>query len=202
MTKLRKLVSGGVLAALLVSTASPAFARGPYVSGGIGWSSGGWGGGGHGWRGHRRHNRVDAGDVIAGIAIFGAIAAIASSASKSKRDRAEYPREDYPERRDSDRSSSENSSTRNSSPSTGRISTEEAAVDACAIAAEDRAGDAASVRDITSVARTNDGWDVNGVVEDRDNYRDKQGDRRRFSCNVRDGMVDRVTLDDATLAMN
>lgn len=191
MSAVRKVITSGVLAAFLVSTASPALARGPYVSGGIGWSSG-WGGHGHGW-GRRHRDRVDAGDVLAGVAILGVFAAIASSASKAKRDRVEPSRDDgYPprnsERTDDDRRGA------------GTIRSEEAAVDACAIAAEERLGDAASVRDITSVASVADGWDVNGVIEDRSDWRDKEGDRRRFSCSVRDGMVDRVTVDQGAVA--
>lgn len=189
MSVMRKLVSGGVLAALLATTATPAFARGPYIGGSIGIISG-WGGG-HGWRGHRRHrDRVDAGDVIAGIAIFGAIAAIASSASKSKRERVDYPREDYPDRRSSDNRSD------------GGIRSESAAVDACANAVEDRAGEAASVRDITSVASLSNGWDINGVLEDRTDWRDQSGVRKRFNCTVRDGYVERVDIDDRAIALN
>lgn len=200
MSVLRKLVSGGVVAAMLATTATPAFARGgPYFGGGIGVSSG-WGGGygGHGWRGHRRHrDRVDTGDVIAGIAILGVFAAIASSASKAKRDRADYPRDDYPNSRPSS-----SDDKRTSSRSDGSIRSEDAAVDACAVEAEQRAGEAASVRDITSVATVSDGWDVNGVIEDRNDWRDKSGAKKRFSCSVRGGYVDFVRIDDGAVALN
>jgi hypothetical protein len=200
--RVRKFIAGGVAAALLSSSATPAFAGrgGPYVSGGVGWNSGwsgnGWGGGGgRGWG--RHHDHVDAGDVIAGLAIFGVIAAIASSASKSKRDRDRDPdREarDYPDNRYPD--------SRDSRSSSGGIRSEDAAIDACAVAAEARGGETSSVRDITDVRKSIDGWDIEGVIEQRDNWRDKSADKKRFSCAVRDGAVEHVYIDSSPLAYN
>jgi hypothetical protein len=199
--RVRKLIAGGVVAALLSTSATPAFAGwgGPYVSGGVGWNSGwggngwngnDWGGGGRGWG--RHHDRVDAGDVIAGLAIFGVIAAIASSASKSKRDRD----------RDEDRNARDYPDSRDSRSNSGSIRSEDAAIDACAVAAEARGGETASVRDITDVRKSVDGWDIEGVIEQRDNWRDKSADKKRFSCAVRDGAVEHVYIDSAPVALN
>lgn len=134
----------------------------------------GWGHGHHRWRHH--HDRVDAGDVIAGIAVVGILAAILSSSSKKKHD------------------------TRRSD---GNITSEDAAVDACAQASEAQAGAKASVRDITQVDRIADGWDVEGVVEQRTEWRnDSDTERRRFTCSVRYGAVQNVTIDSDTVAFN
>lgn len=174
MTRFRKSVAVAVAVALLSTTATPAFARwggGSYVSSGYGW--------GGGYRGHRRHrhNRVDAGDVIGAVAVVGIIAAIASASSKNKDGRV----------------------SKNRYPETGNaITSENAAVDACAEAAETRAGRHASVREISRVDRDQDGWDVEGVVEQRDDWRDGEAERRRFTCSVRFGEIDNFSIDTGT----
>ncbi len=133
----------------------------------------GWGHGHRRWH-HRDH--VDAGDVIAGAAVIGILAAILSSSGKKKRDTA---------RRDGD------------------INSEDAAVDACAQATEAQAGDKASVRDITQVDRNGDGWDVEGIVEQRTEWRDNSDTaRRRFTCTIRYGAVQNVTIDTGAVAFN
>ncbi|MEQ1547197.1 MAG: hypothetical protein ABL918_00950 [Chakrabartia sp.] len=177
MPFLRKLTTGAVAAALLATTVTPALAR----------HNDGWGRGhGNGW-GHRRHrDRVDAGDVIAGLAIFGVIAAIASSASKSK---STSPRWDHDRDTEYDRRD------------TGTIQTEDQAVDACAVAAEDRVGQAASVRDISNVKKSDDGWDVDGIIEARDDFRDSTATQSNFSCSVRYGRVETVYIDGQTAAL-
>lgn len=168
-------------AAALMGSATPAFAGGyggTFVSAGFGFGSGY--GRGYGRRHWRGRDRVDAGDVIAGIAVIGAIAAIASSASKAKQRRqgadGDYRRE-------------------------GRIVSEDQAVDSCAMAAEDQAGRAASVRDITQVDRTSDGWDVEGTIEERGDWRAKDAERRRFTCSVRFGAVEHVYIDTDAVAL-
>jgi hypothetical protein len=133
-----------------------------------------------GWEhGHRRwhhHDHVDAGDVIAGAAVIGILAAILSSSGKKKHDTT---------RRDGD------------------INSEDAAVDACAQATEAQAGDKASVRDITQVDRNGDGWDVEGIVEQRTEWRDNSDTaRRRFTCTIRYGAVQNVTIDTGAIAFN
>lgn len=133
----------------------------------------GWGHGHHRWH---DHDHVDAGDVIAGVAVIGILAAILSSTGKKKHDTAR---------------------------SDGNISNEDAAVDACAQATEAQAGTRASVRDITQVDRIADGWDVEGIVEQRTEWRnDSDTERRRFTCSVRFGAVQNVYIDADTVAFN
>ena len=177
MADMRKMVAGTMAAAMMISTSSPALA-------GWGGGHGGYGGyngyGGHG-RGH--HDRVDAGDVIGVIAVVGIFAAIASAASKAKRDRRGTSSNDpYLDQR-------------------GKISSENAAVDACATATEQRGGEAASVRDIQSVRTTSDGWDVEGTVEQRSNWRDHSPEKHRFTCSVRYGSIDSVYIDGDAVAL-
>lgn len=176
MVPIRKLMAGAATVAMLVSSTSPALARhGNY---GYGYGNGY---GGYGW--HRRHrDRVDAGDVIAGVAIVGILAAVLSSSAKKKRDR-ETGQNGYPEQR-------------------GNISSEDAAVDACVIAAETQFGERASVRDINAVDRTADGWDVEGIVQKRSNWRERRTmEQRRFTCSVRYGAIDNVYIDTDSIAL-
>lgn len=136
---------------------------------------GGWGGG---WRHHRHHDRVDAGDVIAGIFIIGAIAAISGGSKKNRSERSSRSGDrDYP--RAEDRT---------------KISSEDDAVQACATAAEDRAGPASSVRRIDAVRAEGDGWTVSGVVERRDSWRDRSAQERSFSCTVQFGRVESINI--------
>lgn len=177
MVPIRKLMAGAAIAAMLVTSTSPAFARHKNYGYGYGY------GNGYGYGGHHRHrNRVDAGDVIAGIAVVGILAAVLSSSAKKKRER-ETGQNGYPEQR-------------------GNINSEDAAVDACVIAAETQFGDRASVRDINAVDRTADGWDVEGVVQKRGNWRDSRNqEQRRFTCSVRYGAIDNVYIDTDSIAL-
>lgn len=173
MISLRKLTSGAVAAAMLAIPVAPALAHDGYGYGNRGYG-GYYGYGGRGWR-HHDHD-VDAGDVIAGVVVIGILAAILSSAGKNKRD-------DH--------------------RANGNINSEDAAVDACAKAAEVQAGNKASVRDITQVDRSADGWEVEGVVEERTTWRNNgDTERRRFTCSVRYGAVQNVYIDTATVALN
>ncbi len=136
---------------------------------------GGWGGG---WGHRRHHDRIDAGDVIAGIFIISAIAAISGGSKKSRSQRASRSEDrDYP--RAEDRT---------------RISSEDSAVEACASAAEDRAGPASSVRRIDSVSQQGDGWSVSGVIERRDSWRDRSAQERSFSCSVQFGRIESISI--------
>lgn len=180
---MRKLVSGAAAAALLVATATPALADGR----GFGGPGGGFGGGygGYGGYGERHHDRGDnGGDILAGLAIFGVIAAVAIAASSSNKNK-NNSNDNYP---------------RNSDGRYGDINSENAAVDACAKATEARAGDSASVREINSVDRNSDGWDVQGTVEQRDSWRSSSADRHHFRCTVRYGSVDRITIESDRVA--
>ncbi|MFD1610884.1 hypothetical protein ACFSCW_03610 [Sphingomonas tabacisoli] len=76
------------------------------------------------------------------------------------------------------------------------IGTEDDAVDACAMAAEQRGYDQgvrAVVRDIQGVDRRPGGWDVDGVVEARRTWREHP-DTWGFRCQVRDGQIVNVDL--------
>lgn len=183
----RKVIGAALASAMLVTSISPAMARGGwYGGGGLGW------GGGDGWG--RRHHDDDTGEILGGILIGAAVVGILAAASKSKRTRdnsRDYPR-DYPQDgRAYPNDNRPNDRTR------GNINTEDAAVDACAIAVENRAGTTGSVRDITSVNRSSDGWDVEGIVDKRDNWRDRTADSHKFTCSVRYGMVDSVYVEGA-----
>lgn len=173
MVDVRKFVAGSVAAALMASSVTPAMA---------GWGGGGYGGGydGYGRRHHRDHD--DAGAIIGAIAVVGIIAAIASASSKSKQQRG-YP------------------TSNNDSNQRGNINSENAAVDACANATEQRGGQMASVRDISNVRTNSDGWDVEGTVEQRADWRDRTPEKHRFTCSVRYGAVDSVYIDGDAVAL-
>jgi hypothetical protein len=190
MSVVRKMMLGAAGVALLASSIAPAYA-GPR------WG-GGWGGG---W-GHRRdRDRVDAGDVLAGILIIGTIAAIASGSGEKKRRREEERRrerdEEWQRNRDTPNGESNNSESSNGDYQRGpsQITSEDDAVNACASAVEDRAGRAASVRDISDVQQQRDGWEVRGVVERRSGWRDRSADQSRFTCVVQAGRVTAIDFD-------
>jgi hypothetical protein len=194
MSKMRKLGLGAAVSALLVTSVSPAYAGwGMNVgrSWGSGWNSGmSWGGGGWG----RRHRGDDdtaevLGGILIGAVLIGAIASASKKSKQAQRDRG-YDPDQYPQ------------DNRAQGSRSGTISTEDQAVDACANATEGKGGRTASVRDITSVNRNADGWDVEGVVEMRDGWRDRQSDRHHFTCSVKYGEVDSVYIEDAKVALN
>jgi hypothetical protein len=179
----RKIGLGAATFALLATSASPALARG---GNGYGWNN--WDGGGYG-RHHRRRDRDnDTGEILGGVLIGAILVGVLSSASKKKRQQREAGGLDYPDQN--------NRADRNR----GDIATEDQAVDACASAAESRAGRTASVRDVDQVRRNSDGWDVEGIVESRDTWRDRSADSRRFTCSVRFGAVGSVYVEDPKVA--
>lgn len=164
----RKAIGGGMIAALLLSSAAPAVARGPGgYYGGSSWGGGHWG--------HRRHrDNFDVGDALVGAAVVGILAAILTSSKNGK----------------SGKSSRQ-----------GDIGTEDAAVEACATATERQAGNGSSVSDISQVDKNIDGWDVEGVIEQR--FRGREGsENHRFTCSVRYGAVEHIYIDDARVALN
>lgn len=190
-------LAGGVTALALVATAAaPAAAR----------DWGGWQGG------HRHHDRgPDAGTVIGVIAAVGIFAAIASAASK-KKEAAERrydapPPDDYgyydngaPRPRD-DRYDEGRYDSRSSTPrydDRRARADEDAAVDACAVAARDRASGGSSyaeVRGIDGVTARGNGYEVTGQIEQRSSYRSNDGWSRNFRCNWTDGRVSAVSVD-------
>ena len=200
MALLRKITLGLAATALLATSVSPAFARG-----GGGWGGGyswgnSWGGGGHG-RHHRRHRDNDTGEILGGVLIGAILVGVLSSASKKSKQARRTSGEDYPQRdARSPEGSRPNDSRSESSRYGGRIASEDQAVDACATAAEAREGRSSSVRDITRVRSSSDGWDVEGVIENRDNWRDKAASKHVFTCSVRDGSVETVYVEGRSVA--
>jgi hypothetical protein len=172
MITLRSATAGLLATAMLATTAAPAAAQhypGPYGGPVYGAPSAQWGGYRGGWnrgwdrRHHRRHDNTGA--VVAGVIGVGILAAILASASKSNQNRA-------------------NGTSDNRY---GQIRTDDAAADACAVAAEQQIGGNARTRSIETVDRVSDGFNVRGTVEVA---RDR--DQRSFNCSVRYGEVQRV----------
>lgn len=76
-------------------------------------------------------------------------------------------------------------------------SSEDAAVEACALAAEQQGFDRgfrAVVRDVNGVERAPNGWDIDGEVEARRGWRDPRPETWGFRCSVRNGQVVNVDL--------
>jgi hypothetical protein len=194
MTSIRKFALGAAALALLGSAVTPAIAADLGVNfdkhysvqdsdGGLQSASD------YRRRGRYHRDRVDAGDVIAGIGILAGIAIIASAANKSKQDRRRtsgerYP-ENYPQPRDQDTRPYNPSGPTDNNYSAGNDLG--AAVDACSRAAEQSAGSNARVKEIRSVTREGDGWQVLGNLN---------GSARGFSCVASNGNVSSLRLDD------
>jgi hypothetical protein len=170
MINMRKMISTTVMAALVATSVTPAFAKRHH--------SGYDDYGRH--YGHGRHykrDRLDTGEVIGLLAVVGLIAAIATSSKSKRRAReAGVYNDSGPYKK-------------------GAINSENDAVDACALAAEDRAGKMSSVREVTKVSANEDGWDIAGTIEARDNWREKAVQTRGFNCVVRDGTIKAVFVD-------
>ena len=186
MGAVRNITTGVLASALLATSMTPAMADGPYGNGGFG---GGWG---H----HERHDHdgIGAGAIIAGMLGIGIIAALASSASSDKH-RDQYPREGYPNNYPNNPPPVSNYPYPQQQRS-GAVASENDAVDACAVAAEEQAGRSASVRDIKQVKSNENGWDVKGVIEERDSYRSQRAELHNFKCTVRYGAVQSVRIED------
>lgn len=161
MMKLRSVTAGLMATAMLATSAAPAMAQG--YPGGYGYGRPGYGGQYDRYR-HRRHNN-DTGAIVAGVIGVGILAAIIASASKSNQNRNNGV---YDNRQ-------------------GNIRTDDAAADACAIAAEQQFGQNSRTRSIDSVSRVSDGFNVRGTVE---LARDR--DQRSFNCSVRYGEISRI----------
>ena len=179
---LSRLTGGTAAAALLLSAACPAVA------------------GDGRWDGPRRHHDHDrgpsAGAVIGALAAVGIVAAIASSASKKK---------DAEKRATEDRARSDEGARYDGRDSASRYDDvraeqrdQEAAVDACAVAARSQAGgsgDYAEIKGVNDVSAWGSGWTVSGRVEQRSGYSASDSWQRMFRCNWRDGRVSSVALD-------
>jgi len=177
MMKLRSVTAGAIATAMLATSVTPAMAQGfPGGYGGYGRPSYGFPGGYGGYRRHR--DRDNTGAVVAGVIGVGILAAIIASASSSRnRTNGGF-----------------------ATNATGNIRTDDAAADACAIAAEQQLGDSARVTGIDTVNRVSDGYNVRGTVDygrsnsgRNDSWRNNgNDDQRSFSCSVRYGSVSRV----------
>ena len=179
MTNFRKFAASSVIAAMLATSATPAFAI-PNISKA---AATGYDGSVleeaseyRRWRHRRRRNRVDAGDIIAGIGILAGIAIIADAASKSnKRDRdRRAERNDYPAERYPDQAP----------PPASNGNDIGSAVSTCSTAAERSAGEGTRVNEVRSATRDGDGWRVSGDLSDN----------RSFDCGVSNGNVDFIQL--------
>ncbi len=168
-----------------------------------------------GWQGgYRHHDRgPSAGAVIGAIAAVGIIAAIASSASSSKKAQTTErgydapPPDDYgyydngaPRPRDDRYDDGARYDSRSTAPryEGAAASGEDEAVDACALAARDRASEGrnyAQVRGIDGVTARGNGFDVTGQIEQRSSYRANDGWSRNFRCSFADGRVSTVSVD-------
>ncbi len=189
MGAFRNITTGVLASALLATSVTPAMADGP--RGGFG---GGFGGG-YGHREHHDHDGIGAGAIIAGILGIGIIAAVASSASSDKH-RDQYPREGYPNGYPNNPPPPVSNYPYPQQQRNGAVASENDAVDACAVAAEEQAGRSASVRDIKQVKSNDNGWDVKGVIEERESYRSQRAELHNFKCTVRYGAVQSVRIDD------
>ena len=194
MTSFRSFALGSAALAMLGTSAAPAIAADlgvhPAANVAVQKSDVGMQSAGE-YRRHRRynHDRVDAGDIIAGIGILAGIAIIASAASKSKQDKRRTSGERYPDnypqndREDTRPYNSGGSADSNYSAGNDLGS----AVDACSRAAEQSAGGNARVKEIRSVTRDGDGWQVLGNLD---------GSARGFNCIAANGIVSSLRLDD------
>lgn len=141
---------------------------------------------------HRDRDNFGVGDAIGIAALIGAVAIVATSMKKNK--------DEVRDRNGGYTGPDETRDTRDDRPSDNAdfsLASEDAAIDACAVAARDEAAGAkgyAEVRSIAGAKSVSDGWDVDGTVETRASYRDSTGDVRRFTCSIRQGRVDQVYL--------
>lgn len=204
MTSQSKLAGGLAAVALLLVSASPADARG------------------YGRWHPRHHDRGSAGAVIGvllGVGIFAAIASAAQDRGTVRRDsdRRYDPRYDDPaydgphadsrdepraggypayDPRDYDGRAPDERDYRNAYGMADEAD-EDAAVDACAIAARDevsRMGGFAEIRGITGTQPYGEGWDVTGIVDQRANWRSRDSELRSFRCIWQAGRVSGVSF--------
>lgn len=201
-----KLAGGLAVTAFMLASASPAAARGWYN--------------GYDYGHHRHHDSTGA--VIGTIAAVGVIAAIVAAAS-SNRNRQTAPQSQAPRYDDGSYDNAPRYDEQSAPAPSGQSPTsadsrypgdryaaqgygdapaagtgvgEDAAVNACALAARDegsRGGLFASVRQIGQVDPIGTGWDVRGSIDQRENVR-SVGQLRDFRCTYQNGRVSAVSL--------
>jgi hypothetical protein len=142
--------------------------------------------------GHRRRwrhrDRVDAGDVLTGIGILAGIAIIAGAASDTDKRNRNEPRYDnrnedrqYEDRREDDpRVDSQSGVYRDDDLGT--------AVSLCTNAAERSVGNGARVNEIRSVTSENNGWRVEGDI-----------DNEAFTCATANGQIDYIRVNNRNI---
>lgn len=193
MRKMRLVLTALTGAALVAGSIAPAAARDHR-----GWDNRGWD---RGW--HRRDRGLDFGDAVGIAALIGAVAVVATSMSKDRKARsgtsdadrpygdADTRNPDYNGDQDYQRDQGDDRVTDNA------LASEDAAVNACAVAARDEAttqGGYAEVRRVDAPRAVSGGWDVDGQVERRDSYRGPATDVRRFTCSIRNGRVAEIYI--------
>lgn len=159
-----------------------------------------------GW-GHHRH-RGDGfgfGDAVGVAALIGAVAIVASSIAKDKRDgraTGSAGNDDTPppsQGTDYGADVDSKQSAANADFSDSVAPDDEAQMtDACAVAARDEAqgqdGGYAEVPQMDAPRAVQDGYNIDGQVENRASYRATSGTTRRFTCTIKDGRVAEVYL--------
>ena len=187
MRAFKSAVGSTVALALLAASVTPAMARDRH------------------WRdyGHRhRGDGFDFGDAVGIAALIGAAVIVVKSMNKDKASRnssGDGYNGDYADNSTHAPNGAPLPDTRsNDAPGgSGDLLAEDQAVDACAQAARDEASNGngyAEVRSIEAPRSVADGWDIDGRVEQRRNYRDSSGETRRFTCSVRNGRIAEVYL--------
>lgn len=176
MGVITKATTGIMGAALLATSAAPAFAD-PW-----------------GREGYRHRDHDHAGAIVAGVIGLGLLAAIVSAGS-SHDDRTDRDAPPPPPPPPAPPRYVQPQGQYGSAPRAPAVASENDAVDACAAATEQQAGRMASVRDIRKVKAIDNGWQVNGVLEQRQSYRDPHGAQYDFRCTVRYGAVQDVQID-------
>ncbi len=179
------LLAGDIATLSFTPTAAEAHWR---RGGGFGYGVGYGYGGRYGGYGYYHRNRVSAGEVIATVAVVGAAVAIANSARRDRdNDDDGWGDRDWDRRRDG---------------GTRQDRREDIAVDECRDEAERQArtyGTSASIRDIYDVDSRGNEVRVRGLVEiakseQVGNVSQRQLSSERFTCIVRNGLVDSYQL--------
>jgi hypothetical protein len=188
MRHFTRLTGGLVAAALVAGSVAPASARG--------------------WGPPRHRHHDDTGDVIGTVAAVGLFAVIAaaiasSSANKEAARRADPPPAPRPDDRydgrpdDGPRSDYDGRAGAPRPDGATIAPGQDEAVDACVLAARDKATVDAGygeVRGVDQVRPLGNGWDVAGTLVERQSYRG-QGRLRDFRCAFQDGRVSAVSLE-------
>lgn len=162
---------------------------------------------------HHHGDRVDGGDVLLGAILAGGLIALVSAASKSSRDRADAPPpadydRDAPPPADDGADAPPPPGDDGAAPppggdysggGAGAGGGEDAAVDACAAAAEDEGRNHAPIARVTKIGQVDParggGYYVNGTIELAQGYRDASPVSHGFRCSALGTGAPRVVID-------